>query len=100
MSVLRSKRTGRHRTATVRSIILRPSLFSKRYSSDGRSLLTGHLSQWALFHEVLDRQACRIERSSHLRRVAPEKLSRPSMRRVVHKVTTEFRRWTGAREEA
>src|SRR5262245_19710555 len=42
MSVLRSKRTGRHRTATVtRSIILRPSLFRATFL--WQSLLTESL---------------------------------------------------------
>jgi hypothetical protein len=50
------------------------------------------VTQWALFHEVLDRQACCVERSSDRRRLASQKLTRPSMRRVMHKATTEFRR--------
>src|SRR5207249_8770386 len=65
MNVLRSKQTGRHRTATVAHSIIRRPPFSNRYSSGDRSLLAGHSTLWALFHEVLGRQACCIERSSH-----------------------------------
>src|SRR5262249_62013412 len=35
----------------------------ERHSSDGQSLLASHSTLWALFHEVLGRQACCIERS-------------------------------------
>src|SRR5262249_61261770 len=33
----------------------------ERHSSDGQSLLASHSTLWALFHEVLSRQACCIE---------------------------------------
>src|SRR5262245_63354571 len=75
MSVLHSKRMGRHRTATVtRSIILRPSLFQATFVWP---VVVDLVTQWALFHELLDRQACCVERSSDPRRVASQKLTRP-----------------------
>src|SRR5262245_15361364 len=90
MSVLRSKRTGRHRTATVtRSIILRPSLFRATFLWP---VVVDWVTRWALFHEVLDRQACCVERSSDLRRLASQKLRGHRCGESCTTATTEFRR--------